>query len=102
MVTTQLPQVLSELAEFNLRRFGEYTMVYYEGRAYTNTELAEQARRLGAGLQTQGVQAGRPGNRDAGQFAGRAGSISGDCPYRCSGSAAFACIKNVRNPAYCF
>lgn len=60
MVTTQLPQVLSELAEFNLRRFGEYTMVYYEGQAYTNTELAKQARRLGAGLQAQGV---KPGDR---------------------------------------
>lgn len=56
----QLPRALSELAEFNLRRFGEYTSLYYEGRAYTNTYMADQARRLAAGLLDRGV---KPGDR---------------------------------------
>lgn len=54
----RLPEVLSELADFNLRRFGEFPFVHYEGRAYTNSELADQARRLATGLQAQGVQQG--------------------------------------------
>ena len=56
----KLPQVLGELAEFNLKRYGEYTLLYYEGREYTNSYLADQARRLAAGLLAQGV---KPGDR---------------------------------------
>ena len=56
----KLPQVLGELAEFNLKRYGEYALLYYEGREYTNSYLADQARRLAAGLLAQGV---KPGDR---------------------------------------
>lgn len=54
----RLPKVLSELADFNLHRFGEYSFLYYEGQTYTNAEIADQARRLAVGLRTQGVQQG--------------------------------------------
>jgi long-chain acyl-CoA synthetase len=54
----ELPNLLSELADFNLRRYGERPYLYFEGNEYTNTWLAEQARRLAAGLQGQGVKQG--------------------------------------------
>jgi long-chain acyl-CoA synthetase len=56
----KLPEVLGELAEFNLKRYGEYPFLYYEGQAYTNTFMADQARRLASGLMAHGV---KPGDR---------------------------------------
>jgi long-chain acyl-CoA synthetase len=54
----KLPVLLGELAEFNLKRFGEYSYLHYEGRDYKNTEIADQARRLAGGLVNIGVKAG--------------------------------------------
>jgi long-chain acyl-CoA synthetase len=54
----KLPTLLGELAEFNLKRFGEYTYLHFEGRDYKNTEIADQARRLAGGLLSLGVKAG--------------------------------------------
>jgi long-chain acyl-CoA synthetase len=54
----ELPKVLTELADFNLRRYGERPIIYFEGQAYLNTWLADQARRLASGLQALGVQQG--------------------------------------------
>ncbi len=56
----KLPTVLGEMAEFNLKRYGEYTAIYYEGREITNVQIAEQARKLASGLLAQGV---KPGDR---------------------------------------
>lgn len=55
-----IPQVLGELAEFNLKRFGEYTYLHFEGHAYSNVEIADKARRVAGGLQAVGVM---PGDR---------------------------------------
>ncbi len=56
----RLPELLGELAEFNLKRYGEYTAVYYEGREVTNSQMADQSRRMATGLLAQGV---KPGDR---------------------------------------
>jgi long-chain acyl-CoA synthetase len=56
----KIPTMLGELAEFNLKRFGEYTYLHFEGREYTNVEIADKARRLASGLLSSGVQ---PGDR---------------------------------------
>src|SRR5689334_13997984 len=56
--TLQLPERLGDLADFNLKRYGEYTYLYYEGQEFTNTWVADQARRLATGLQKEGVKSG--------------------------------------------
>ncbi len=55
-----IPERLGDLASFNLERFGEYNYLYYEGKPYTNSWLADQAQRLATGLQQEGVN---PGDR---------------------------------------
>lgn len=51
---------LAELAEQNLKTFGEYERLVFEGRSFTNLELHEQSRRLARALTSLGVQ---PGDR---------------------------------------
>jgi long-chain acyl-CoA synthetase len=44
--------------EDNVKRFGEYNSLYFEGRWYTNTELSQKANRLGNALKGLGVNKG--------------------------------------------
>jgi|GEM_PF-38502 long-chain acyl-CoA synthetase len=53
-----LPLTLPELAAQNLRRFGEYVSLVYEGREYTNVQRDREATRLAAGLARLGVGRG--------------------------------------------
>ena len=43
------------LGERNVERFGEYTVLHFEGRDYTNTELVADGHRLGNALRDLGV-----------------------------------------------
>lgn len=47
---------VAQLGEENIRRFGEYVILTYEDREYTNVELDRAARRLGNGLRRLGVK----------------------------------------------
>lgn len=49
---------LSTLAEDNVRKFGEYEYLHYEGRWYTNVEVNRLANRLGNALKRLGVKRG--------------------------------------------
>jgi long-chain acyl-CoA synthetase len=53
-----LPLTLSELATWNIRRFGEYVSLVFEGREYTNVQRDAEATRLAAGLARLGVARG--------------------------------------------
>jgi long-chain acyl-CoA synthetase len=46
---------VAELAEKNLERFGEYGVLHFEGRDYTNTELLRDSHRLANALRDLGV-----------------------------------------------
>ncbi|MCO5787066.1 long-chain fatty acid--CoA ligase [Pseudomonas sp. G11-1] len=52
--------ILTDLPEHNLKRFGEYPLLYFNGQALSNRYLLDTANRMAAGLQAQGV---RPGDR---------------------------------------
>jgi len=54
----KLPELLAELPEFNLKRFGETDFLIFEGQPFTNAQLADKARRLATGLQAQGLKVG--------------------------------------------
>jgi long-chain acyl-CoA synthetase len=47
-----------QLAVENLEKFGEYTSTHFEGRAFTNVELADRAQRLATVLADHGVERG--------------------------------------------
>lgn len=49
---------LAELAEYNIKLFGEYNFLTYEGKAYTNVALKRMASRLGHGLRALGIGPG--------------------------------------------
>lgn len=49
---------VAQLGEENIERFGEYVILVFEGREYTNIELDRAARRLGNGLRRLGVKRG--------------------------------------------
>ncbi|MBX6352532.1 MAG: long-chain fatty acid--CoA ligase [Thermoflavifilum sp.] len=52
--------ILPAILQQNIETFGEYTLLYYQGREYTNVETLRQARRIAAALRKTGVQ---PGDR---------------------------------------
>jgi long-chain acyl-CoA synthetase len=47
---------LAALAEDNLRKYGEYERLWFEGRSYTNRELFESSRRLAMALKRLGLR----------------------------------------------
>ncbi|MBI5876190.1 MAG: long-chain-fatty-acid--CoA ligase [Chloroflexi bacterium] len=49
---------LADLAETNIKLYGEYPFLTYEGKAYSNTDLRRLACRLGNGLRSLGVGPG--------------------------------------------
>jgi long-chain acyl-CoA synthetase len=49
---------IGRLIEDNVKRFGEYESVYFEGKWYTNTETNRNANRLGNALKTLGIGKG--------------------------------------------
>ncbi|MBM4446926.1 MAG: long-chain fatty acid--CoA ligase [Chloroflexi bacterium] len=49
---------IGSLIEDNIKRFGEYESVYFEGRWYTNTEGNRNANRLGNALKALGIGKG--------------------------------------------
>lgn len=49
---------IGRLADDNVRRFGEYPFVNFEGRWHTNVEMNRAANRLGNGLKGLGVKKG--------------------------------------------
>ena len=49
---------IGTLLENNVKRFGEYEMVYFEGRWYTNAELNRTANKLGNALKKIGIGKG--------------------------------------------
>ncbi len=49
---------LGTLIEDNVKRFGEYEALYFEGRWYTNVEINSNANRLGNALKELGVTKG--------------------------------------------
>ncbi len=49
---------IGNLIEDNIKRFGEYESVYFEGRWYTNTETNGNANRLGNALKALGIGKG--------------------------------------------
>lgn len=49
---------IGRLADDNIRRFGEYQFVYFEGRWHTNVEMNRRANRLGNALKKLGVKKG--------------------------------------------
>ena len=49
---------IGRLAEDNIRRFGEYPFVNFEGRWHTNVEMDRIANRLGNALQSLGIKKG--------------------------------------------
>jgi long-chain acyl-CoA synthetase len=49
---------IGRLADDNMKRFGTYEMVHFEGRWWTNQEMNEQANRLGNALKGLGVGKG--------------------------------------------
>jgi long-chain acyl-CoA synthetase len=49
---------IGSLIEDNIKRFGEYESVYFEGRWYTNAEANRNANRLGNALKALGVSKG--------------------------------------------
>lgn len=49
---------LGSLGEDNIKRFGEYESVYFEGRWYTNVEMNRDVNRLGNTLKSLGVEKG--------------------------------------------
>lgn len=49
---------IAQLAEDNIRNFGEYVCLIFEGREYTNVEMGRQAKKLGNGLKKIGVKRG--------------------------------------------
>jgi len=49
---------IGNLIEDNIKRFGEYESVYFEGRWYTNAETNRNANRLGNALKSLGVGKG--------------------------------------------
>ncbi|MGB8708042.1 MAG: AMP-binding protein [Dehalococcoidia bacterium] len=49
---------LGALLQDNVKRFGEYEMIHFEGRWYTNAELNRTANKLGNALKTLGISKG--------------------------------------------
>jgi long-chain acyl-CoA synthetase len=49
---------LAELAEQNIREFGEYTGLVFYDKEYTNVQMHESAMRLAGGLKKMGIKAG--------------------------------------------
>ncbi len=49
---------IGSLIEDNIKRFGEYESVYFEGRWYTNAETNHNANRLGNALKALGISKG--------------------------------------------
>ncbi|MBM3118036.1 MAG: long-chain fatty acid--CoA ligase [Chloroflexi bacterium] len=49
---------IGSLLEDNIKRFGEYESVYFEGKWYTNTEANRNANRLGNALKALGISKG--------------------------------------------
>ncbi len=49
---------LAELADYNIKQFGAYDFLVFEGKPYSNVELRRMANRLAHGLQALGVGAG--------------------------------------------
>jgi len=49
---------LAELSEQNVREFGEYVGLVFEGTEYTNVQMREQSKRLAGGLKRLGIKAG--------------------------------------------
>ena len=49
---------IGTLIEGNIKRFGEYESVYFEGKWYTNTETNHNANRLGNALKELGITKG--------------------------------------------
>ncbi len=49
------PMNVAILGEQNVERFGEYDVIHFEGRDYTNTELLADGHRLGNALRELGV-----------------------------------------------
>jgi len=49
---------LGSLTEENIKRFGEYESVYFEGKWYTNVEMNQTANRLGNALKSLGISKG--------------------------------------------
>jgi long-chain acyl-CoA synthetase len=60
MITAPTGSSLQRLAEAAWERTGSDTVLFFEGRRWTGTELGERARRLSAGLREAGL---RPGDR---------------------------------------
>lgn len=51
---------LARILNDNTARFGEYDALIFDGRIYTNRQLADQSRQLAASLRELGV---KPGDR---------------------------------------
>ncbi len=49
---------IGRLAEDNIKRFGEYELVNFEGQWHTNVQINQRANRLGNALKTLGVKKG--------------------------------------------
>ncbi len=49
---------LADLSETNIKLYGEYPFLTYEGKTYANTELRRLACQLGGGLRTLGIGPG--------------------------------------------
>ena len=49
---------IGKLIEDNVKRFGEYESIYFEGKWYTNTETNRNSNRLGNALKALGIGRG--------------------------------------------
>jgi long-chain acyl-CoA synthetase len=49
---------IGRLADDNIRRFGEYDFLYYEGRWHTNVAMNRIANKLGNALKNMGIKKG--------------------------------------------